>query len=112
LKYSKKPTIIDIDNKDIVLLWFPVLLPTSINFHFIVKIQNIGIEKEVLGAIIGTIDNESFDIVNDSFYINRIPSPIPDIPKKPDGPKTGLTNIIYNFSTKTIDPNGDKIYYQ
>ena len=76
------------------------------------KIQNIGIEKEALGAVIGSIDYESFDIVNDSFYITSIPSPIPDIPNQPEGPINGLPDTIYNYSTKTIDPDSDQVYYK
>ncbi|MFE3845954.1 PKD domain-containing protein [Thermoplasmatota archaeon] len=109
---SKKPTITDIGDNDIVLIWLPVLLPTTITFNFLAKIQNIGFEKEALGAIIGAIDYESFDIVNDSFYITSIPSPIPDIPDQPEGPTDGLSDIIYNYSTKTIDPDGDQVYYK
>lgn len=109
---SKKPTIMDISNSEIVLLWLPVLLPTIINFNFMAKIQNLGVEKEALGAIVGSIDNDSFDIVNDSFYITSIPSPIPDIPNQPEGPTTGLPDNIYNYSTNTRDPDGDQVYYK
>ncbi|MFE3846154.1 PKD domain-containing protein [Thermoplasmatota archaeon] len=111
-QYSKKPTITDIGNRDILLLWLPVLLQTTITFNFMAKIQNIGIEKEALGAVIGSIDYESFDIVNDSFYITSIPSPIPDIPNQPEGPISGLPDTIYNYSTKTIDPDSDQVYYK
>jgi hypothetical protein len=109
---SKKPTLMDISNRDIVLLWLPVLLPTKINFNFKAKIQNLGVEKEILGAIIGSIDNDSFDISNKSFYITSIPSPIPEIPNQPEGPSTGLPDIIYNYSTKSVDPDGDQVYYK
>jgi len=39
------------------------------------------------------------------------PSGAPDIPYKPDGPDNGAVGYEYNFSSSTIDPDGDKIYY-
>ncbi|MCK4365423.1 MAG: PKD domain-containing protein [Thermoplasmatales archaeon] len=36
----------------------------------------------------------------------------PNIPSKPDGPTTGQPNIEYAFTTSTIDPDGDQVYYQ
>jgi hypothetical protein len=32
-------------------------------------------------------------------------------PAKPEGPKNGWVDIEYNFSSSTIDPDGDKLYY-
>ena len=109
---SKKPTFTDITDRDIILLWLPILLPTTITFNVKVKVQNSGINKEVLGSVIGAIDYELFDIVNDSLYITSIPSPLPNKPDQPKGTTTGLPDIIYNYSTKTIDPDGDQVYYK
>ncbi|MCD6108845.1 MAG: PKD domain-containing protein [Thermoplasmata archaeon] len=35
----------------------------------------------------------------------------PDTPNKPTGPIMGYTNISYNYSTKTTDPDNDQVYY-
>ncbi len=39
------------------------------------------------------------------------PSGAPDRPDKPDGPAKGAVGFEYNFSSSSIDPEGDKIYY-
>jgi hypothetical protein len=39
------------------------------------------------------------------------PSGEPSRPDKPSGPVIGRVNFEYNFTSSTIDPNGDKIYY-
>lgn len=36
----------------------------------------------------------------------------PDSPQNPSGPYTGSVNILYNFSTTTLDPDQDSIAYQ
>jgi hypothetical protein len=35
----------------------------------------------------------------------------PDQPKKPSGPSNGLPYISYSYSSRTEDPDGDRIYY-
>ena len=35
----------------------------------------------------------------------------PDTPEKPSGPSTGETNTSYSYSTKTIDPDNNQVYY-
>jgi len=35
----------------------------------------------------------------------------PDTPEKPSGPITGETNTSYSYSTKTIDPDNNQVYY-
>ncbi len=35
----------------------------------------------------------------------------PDIPKKPEGPTFGIAGNEYEFSSSTIDPDGDGIFY-
>ena len=35
----------------------------------------------------------------------------PDTPNQPTGPIMGYTNISYNYSTKTTDPDNDQVYY-
>ena len=36
----------------------------------------------------------------------------PEIPKKPEGPTTGLPHKEYTFTTSTTDPDGDQVYYK
>jgi hypothetical protein len=36
----------------------------------------------------------------------------PDKPSRPSGPKKGVPGVEYTFSTKTSDPDGDKVYFQ
>jgi len=35
----------------------------------------------------------------------------PNTPSKPNGPTKGDINVLYEYSTSTVDPDGDKIYY-
>ena len=35
----------------------------------------------------------------------------PNTPKKPSGPKRGVINKTYRYSTNTTDPEGDQVYY-
>jgi hypothetical protein len=35
----------------------------------------------------------------------------PDTPSIPSGPVSGVPGVSYNYNTKTIDPDGDEIYY-
>jgi outer membrane protein assembly factor BamB len=36
----------------------------------------------------------------------------PDVPATPSGPTTGHIGVYYNFSTSTLDPDGDSVSYQ
>ncbi|MFO7677627.1 MAG: C25 family cysteine peptidase [Thermoplasmatota archaeon] len=36
----------------------------------------------------------------------------PNTPQRPSGPSSGKINVEYTYSTKTIDPEGDNVYYQ
>jgi hypothetical protein len=36
----------------------------------------------------------------------------PETPPRPDGPSEGVSDIEYSFTSRTTDPNGDKIYYK
>jgi len=56
---------------------------------------------------------EAYNILGDpSVKIWRHdPSGAPDIPDKPDGPGKGALGLEYNFSSSTIDPDGDQIFY-
>jgi len=36
----------------------------------------------------------------------------PDTPDKPSGPTNGQAGTQYNYTTKTIDPDGDQVYYK
>jgi len=44
---------------------------------------------------------------SDTFLLNQMP----EIPSKPEGPTTGKPNTEYLFTTSTIDPDGDQVYY-
>jgi len=51
---------------------------------------------------------------SDPLTINVVTNPNnnpPNKPDKPDGPSEGWKNIVYTFSTKATDPDGDEIYY-
>jgi hypothetical protein len=109
---SKRTTMFDASDEYILFLWIPSLLPATITCTFRVKLQNLGIEKEVLGAGIGVIDNETSDVMNDTLFITGEPSPAPDIPNTPNGPNSGLPGNVYTYTTRTIDPNGDLVYYK
>ena len=108
---SKNPTILDIGKQDIIFVWMPVLFSADISISFSAKIQNLGVDKQIIGAGVGFIDYETFDMINDSANISSIPSPIPFKPETPYGPESGEPNIMYNYTTKTFDPDGDQIYY-
>ena len=109
---SRRTTMFDANDEDIFFLWMPVLIPATITCTFQAKIQNFGIKKEVLGAGMGIIDNETFDVINDSLFVTGELSPAPDKPDKPDGPISGIPDNAYTYTTSTTDPNEDQIYYK
>jgi len=43
----------------------------------------------------------------DAFLLNQVPA----IPNKPEGPSSGEPNKEHTFTTITIDPDDDKVYY-
>ena len=109
---SKRTTMFDASDEDIFFLWMPSLLPATITCTFRVKIQNLGIEKEVIGVGIGVIDNDTSDVMNDTLFVTGEPSPAPDTPDTPNGPISGIPGDAYTYTTRTIDPNGDLVYYK
>jgi hypothetical protein len=56
-----------------------------------------------------TIVNFSYDSYIMAVFTENL---APDNPEKPDGPNSGEINTELEFSTSTIDPNGNKVYYQ
>jgi hypothetical protein len=47
-------------------------------------------------------------------YIVEIPvnfNAAPEVPNKPDGPRSGQPGELYTYSTSTIDPEGSEVYY-
>jgi hypothetical protein len=58
--------------------------------------------------LINTNDNrDNYPLVN-PMGINSNP---PSTPTNIQGPKIGSNKVYYNFSTTTIDPDGDELYY-
>jgi agmatine/peptidylarginine deiminase len=59
----------------------------------------------------GRIENHPYIGASDahSFIVDN-PS-TPNSPTKPNGPKKGLVNLLYNYSTVSTDPNNDTIQY-
>jgi YVTN family beta-propeller protein len=47
-----------------------------------------------------------------SIHIVAIVNHTPNTPSTPSGPSSGAINTVYNFTTSTIDPDGDSISYQ
>ena len=56
---------------------------------------------------------EAYNVLGDpSVKIWRPPpTGAPNKPDRPSGPIKGRANLEYNFSSSTIDPNGDQVYY-
>jgi hypothetical protein len=56
---------------------------------------------------------EAYNILGDPSITlwRHDPSGTPDTPNKPKGPIVGAVGYEYTFSTSTIDPDGDKVYY-
>jgi outer membrane protein assembly factor BamB len=51
------------------------------------------------------------DQIDSVFCFSDHPYNPPDIPSKPDGPISGITQVAYTYSTVSSDPDGDDIYY-
>jgi len=58
---------------------------------------------------VGAISNWSSE---HSIHIVAIVNHSPNTPSSPSGPSSGAINTGYNFTTSTIDPDGDSISYQ
>ena len=49
---------------------------------------------------------------NGDDYIPPLQNNAPETPTTPNGPTTGYTGVTHNYSTNTIDPDGDQIKYK
>jgi len=70
-------------------------------------ISSDGVTWEQLG-----IDISALDFNWNIWAKLEIASEPPAKPSKPQGPTEGIVNIVYTFSTSTIDPEDDQVSYQ
>jgi hypothetical protein len=54
------------------------------------------------------IDKVDIELVNTNFQPTNVP---PDIPQKPSGPTSGESGTLYPYTSKTMDSDGDQVYY-
>ncbi|MEF8848394.1 MAG: PKD domain-containing protein [Candidatus Thermoplasmatota archaeon] len=108
---SRKTTMFNSSDKEIVFLWWPVLSSITITCSFQVSIKNTGDEKTVKGMGIGLIDENRVDYKNDSLCVTSKIPPIPEKPDKPSGPITGFVHENYTYNTSTTDPYNEDLYY-
>jgi len=66
---SKKTFLFDASDEEVLFLWFPVLLPTSITCTFKARIQEIASEEEIFGLAFGIINEDYADKDDDSVFI-------------------------------------------
>jgi len=109
---SKKPTLFEASDEDVLFVWFPLLRPSTITCTFLVRTQQIGTHKEVESAGIGLIDENLYDIKNDSLNITSIIPPNPDTPDTPQGPVEGFVHDNYTYTAFTIDPYDKDLLYR
>ncbi|HVQ00887.1 MAG TPA: PKD domain-containing protein [Candidatus Thermoplasmatota archaeon] len=44
-------------------------------------------------------------------FVTQQPNAPPKTPNRPSGIASGKVNTLYTYTTSTIDPNGDQVYY-
>ena len=109
---SKKTTMFNATDEDILFLWIPLLRPTSITCTFEMKVKNTCESENIQGAGIGIINDDNADIRNDTITITSKIPPIPETPAKPVGPDSGYIHESYAFTSSTIDPYNQSLFYQ
>ena len=62
---------------------------------------------EILEEVSLTVSYHNYKTYQEMFFLNQPP----EIPDKPDGPVKGGPNKELTFSTSTIDPDGDQVYF-
>ena len=69
----------------------------------IIENMNITYSKKSTRLIIATLVE-----LGQAYFIGNPP----DVPNTPDGPTEGIEGVELTFSTSTIDPDGDQLYYK
>lgn len=109
---SKKTFLFEASDEEVLFLWYPVLLSTSITCTFKARILEIASEKEISGLAFGIIDADNFDYENDSVNITSKIPPYPNKPDKPQGSIDGFVSDNYTYSSSTTDPYNSNLYYR
>jgi len=62
---------------------------------------------------IDAFDGYSYTVTGDvwTFTTEISTNNPPNKPSRPSGPTSGKVSVLYSYSSSTIDPNGDQIYY-
>lgn len=109
---TKKTTIFNGTDEDVIFLWLPLLLPSTITVTFKARLVNIGENQEILGIGVGIISDSEVDYRNETVNITSQPTPIPYKPSTPQGPTNGFTDEPYNYTSFTTDPYNLSLYYR
>lgn len=109
---SKKTFLFEASDEEVLFLWYPVLVSTSITCTFKARIREVASEKEISGLAFGIIDSDYFDYENDSVNITSKIPPYPNKPEKPQGNIDGFVSDNYTYFSSATDPYNSDLYYR
>jgi hypothetical protein len=102
--------VIDINNDDIIDKWGQIYGPSGETYTANIRFLNPGIVYLRFSAFdIWNVQSEWSEVLEITVKGENNPPNTPDIPL---GPSEGIVGREYNFSTKTVDIDGDQVYYK